>query len=209
MHRPMQGNSSSSGGLDQDVEREAAARGGSASSSSSAPGFNGTEKAQVTGSPSEKADHTNAISVDHRYAADDGEHTDHSHSQSHEDKEIHMEERRRSHSLQRQRSLTGNSTTMSLKPGHDNDDASSSSSGSNSFVRAMNKTSKWLGNYRIESVSIAPVRLEARTQKKWWSVGLLWLSANHNCELVREERGLEALETTGFRLHSRGRLHWR
>lgn len=55
-------------------------------------------------------------------------------------------------------------------------------SSSNPLLRSLQDLSKVLAKYQVESVSVAPVPKERRRERKWWSVGTLWFTANFNSE---------------------------
>ncbi|PWN28199.1 hypothetical protein BDZ90DRAFT_239626 [Jaminaea rosea] len=84
-------------------------------------------------------------------------------------------------SNERAEKSSSSSSSSSLKQPHQQPFSSSATITSRiPLLRPLQRIGERLGHYHVESVSVAPVPLEARTEKKWWSVGLLWFSANFN-----------------------------
>lgn len=69
----------------------------------------------------------------------------------------------------------------------DKDDSGQSTLASNNshlpFFRDLNRK---LSKLHVESTGIVPIPLQSRNDKKWWSVGLLWFSANTNVSTDRK-----------------------
>ncbi|CAO1614251.1 unnamed protein product [Parajaminaea phylloscopi] len=56
----------------------------------------------------------------------------------------------------------------------------SSMASKNPLLRSLHTLSARLSRYQVETVSIAPVPRELRKERRWWSVALLWFTANFN-----------------------------
>lgn len=50
----------------------------------------------------------------------------------------------------------------------------------NAVLRRLQRVAEKLSHYNIEGIGIAPITREQRTNRQWWSPGLLWFSANVN-----------------------------
>lgn len=73
------------------------------------------------------------------------------------------------------------SSSSSLNQDRKEPSATASTTASRSpLLRKLDYVGERLARYNVEAVSVAPVPRALRTEKKWWSVGLLWFSANFN-----------------------------
>lgn len=52
----------------------------------------------------------------------------------------------------------------------------------NRFLSRLQRLAEALSRYQIEGIGIAPLTLEQRKGRQWWSPGLVWFSANVNGE---------------------------
>lgn len=48
------------------------------------------------------------------------------------------------------------------------------------FLRRLQRLAERLSRYNIEGIGIAPITVEQRTSRHWWSPGFIWFSANVN-----------------------------
>lgn len=48
------------------------------------------------------------------------------------------------------------------------------------LLRPLHKLSAILSRYNVEAISVSPVPRHKRIEKRWWSIALLWFSANFN-----------------------------
>lgn len=53
-------------------------------------------------------------------------------------------------------------------------------SSQNPLLRPLDRLSAILARYNVEAVSVSPIPRSRRTDKRWWSIALLWFSANFN-----------------------------
>jgi hypothetical protein len=57
----------------------------------------------------------------------------------------------------------------------------------NKGLRKLQRLAEVLSRYQIEGIGIAPLTLEQRKGRQWWSPGFLWFSANVNGESIKAD----------------------
>ncbi|CAO1627520.1 unnamed protein product [Sympodiomycopsis kandeliae] len=55
-----------------------------------------------------------------------------------------------------------------------------SQSSQNPLLKPLDRLSALLARYSVEAVSVSPIPRSKRIDKRWWSIALLWFSANFN-----------------------------